>query len=440
MNNNYKRVAITTLGCKVNQYESSAIMERLKEEGYTEVGFDEIADVYIVNTCTVTHFGDKKSRQLLRRATKLNPNALIVAMGCYAQVSPEEIWNIAGVDLVVGTKDKHNLPLLIDKAQKGKRQKLVTPFLELKSFEEMPAVAYTNRTRAFLKIQEGCNNFCAYCVIPYARGPLRSRLPKSSLKEAMELVQKGFKEIVLTGIHTGAYGKDLKEDIDISYLLREMAKIKGLYRLRLSSMEPMDFNEKVIYEFSKGSPICRHIHIPLQSGDNEVLERMRRHYTRKDFLDLVQNIRQKIPSVAITTDIIVGFPGETKAQFLNTLALVEEIGFAGIHVFKYSPRKGTLASKFPDQIDPMEKERRSKKLISLGEKMAENFAKNFIGTEQEVLAEEYYDQEKGLYQGFTDNYLKVIFPGSDKNRGDLLKVRIEELKNGVLWEKSLNIF
>lgn len=422
-----KTVAIATLGCKVNQYESTAIGEMFKSRGYRVVDFDSPADVYIINTCTVTHLGDRKSRQFIRRAARTNPEGLVVVMGCYAQTSPDEVLEVPEVDLVVGTSDRSRVVDLVEEARKGQRLNAVRDIFDLQYFEELPAVAYTGRVRAFLKVQEGCNNFCAYCIIPYARGPLRSRRLEKVLEEANKLIQSGFKEIVLTGIHTGAYGQDPGSDIDLAGLLRQLAAIPGLQRLRLSSVEPMDVTEDLIDIFASGAPVCPHLHIPLQSGDDEVLKRMRRHYTTGEFRELVKKIRGAIDGVAVTTDVIVGFPGETPAQFMNTYNFIKDIGFSRMHVFKYSPRRGTPAADFPGQVDAGVKEERSRALIELGGQMAAEYAGSFVGKVREVLAEEYYDEEYLLYQGFTDNYLKVIFPGNNTLRGSMVRVYIEKL-------------
>lgn len=432
-----KKVAITTLGCKVNQYESTAMAEMFKSAGFQMVDFEDPADVYIINTCTVTHLGDRKSRQLIRRASRANPDGLVVVTGCYAQTSPGEVLEMPEVDLVVGTADKSRIVELVKRAVKGNRVSAVKDVFKVEKFEEMPVVANTGRVRAFLKIQEGCNNFCAYCIIPYARGALKSRKPENVLEEAEKLAAGGFKEIVLTGIHTGAYGQDLQGDVSLAGLLRRLASIPGLARLRLSSVEPMDFTEDLIEVFAFGPPLCRHIHIPLQSGDDTVLKNMRRHYSSEKFRNLVEKIRKNVPGVAITTDVIVGFPGETEVQFNNTYSFIKELGFAGMHVFKYSPRRGTPAADFSGQVEPGDKERRSRLLIELGEEMAADYARGFVHTVQEVLAEEYYDAGSCLYQGFTDNYLKVVFPGNNNLRGEIIKVNIEELSGTNLMGTNL---
>jgi len=423
-----KTVAITTLGCKVNQYESNAIAGMFRAAGYQTVDFDGPADIYIINTCTVTHLSDKKSRQFIRRAVRVNPEGLVVVTGCYAQTSPGEVMEIPGVDLVVGTVDRSRMVELVEGTAKGGRISTVGDVFAVREFEELPAVAYTGRVRAFLKIQEGCNNYCSYCIIPYARGALKSRRPKNVLEEAGRLVAGGFQEIVLTGIHTGAYGQDSNQHISLADLLRRLSTIPGLARIRLSSVEPMDFNDGLIDVFASGPPVCRHIHIPLQSGDDTILKNMRRHYTTSGFQKLVEKLHCRVPGVAITTDVIVGFPGETEEQFQNTYNFVQASGFAGMHVFKYSPRRGTPAADFPGQVEPPVKDERSRMLITLGEKMTAAYAKKFIATTQEVLAEEYYDADNDLYQGYTDNYLKVVFSGNNNLRGKIIKVYIEVLK------------
>lgn len=422
-----QKVAIATLGCKVNQYESTAIGEMFKSRGYQVVDFNGSADVYIINTCTVTHLGDRKSRQLIRRAARANPEGLVVVMGCYAQTSPGEVLEIPEVDLVVGTSDRGRVVDLVEEARKGQRVNAVRDVFKVEEFEELPAVAYTGRVRAFLKVQEGCNNFCAYCIIPYARGPVKSRSPEKVVEEAGRLVQGGFKEIILTGIHTGAYGQDLGNNADLAGLLKQLVGIPGLQRLRLSSVEPMDVTADLIAIFAAGPPLCPHLHIPLQSGADTVLKKMRRQYTTGEFRELVEKMRRQVDGLAVTTDVIVGFPGETGEEFMHTYNFIKDIGFSGMHVFKYSPRRGTPAADFPDQVDPAVKEERSRELIELGEKMAATYAGKFLGTIREVLAEEYHDEDKSLYQGFTDNYLKVIFPGNNTLRGNMVSVYMEEL-------------
>ncbi|HBV98126.1 MAG: RNA modification enzyme MiaB [Peptococcaceae bacterium BICA1-7] len=432
-----KKVAIATLGCKVNQYESSSIAGIFRDRGYEVVDFGERADVYVINTCTVTHAGDRKSRQFIRRAVRSNPEGLVVVAGCYAQVSPGEVLEIPGVDLVIGTAEKSLIVDRVEELQKGKKVNAVLDSSQIGEYEELPAVAATGRTRAFLKIQEGCNNYCSYCIVPYARGPLRSRDPGRIVEEAGKLVEAGYREVVLTGIHTGAYGRDKPGTPGLASLLERLSGIKGLNRIRLSSVEPMDVHEDLIAVMARGLPFCPHLHIPLQSGDDQILSAMRRHYTAADFISLAGGIKEKIRDVSITTDVIVGFPGETAENFMNTYRLAEEIKFSAMHVFKYSPRKGTAAAEFPGQVAGEVKERRSKMLIELGSVLAGEFASHYIGREVEVLVEDLADGRPGMLQGHTANYLLVIFPGEERLKGQFVRVRAESVSGGTLQGRKL---
>lgn len=426
---------MATLGCKVNQYESTVLAGMFQNRGYRVVDFGRRADVYLVNTCTVTHLGDRKSRQLIRRAVRNNPDALVVVTGCYAQTSSDEVMAIEGVDLVVGTQDKAKIVDLVEIAgRQAGPVNAVRDVLENTGFEELPATVVTGRTRAFLKIQEGCSNYCAYCIVPYARGPLKSRAKKDVLAEAGSLVAMGFKEIVVTGIHIGAYGQDLKRKENLADLLDLLAKLPGLARLRVSSIEPMDITPKLIEVVATHENICRHLHIPLQSGDDSVLKKMRRHYTVDDFRQLVRIIRKEIPDLALTTDVIVGFPGETDEQFCNTYRFVREMAFAKLHVFKYSLRRGTPAAEFSDQIPPPVKEERSKRLLALNRELARLFALRHLGLKVQVLVESPSGQHAGFYEGLTGDYLRVIFPypSSLDLRGELITMMIEGLQGTAL--------
>ncbi|HBQ28420.1 MAG TPA: tRNA (N(6)-L-threonylcarbamoyladenosine(37)-C(2))-methylthiotransferase MtaB, partial [Desulfotomaculum sp.] len=335
-----KKVALASLGCKVNQYDATALANLFEKRGYKIVNFSEEADIYVINTCTVTHLADRKSRQLIRRAKRKNPVSLVVVTGCYAQVSPEEVKSIPEVDVVAGTYDLAQIVDLVEK-HKGEapiktKYNLVRRFNCVQAYEELPVLSLPERTRAYVKIQEGCNNICTYCIIPYARGPLRSRQPEKVLGEVASLTQKGFKEIVLTGIHIGAYGQDLGSQINLTTLLSFLTKIPTLKRLRLSSIEPQDVNSTLIEFVATQPKICRHLHIPLQSGDNEILRSMGRRYNISEYRDLVNLIREQINGVALATDLIVGFPGETEQQFKNTYLFIQEMAFSRLHVFKYS--------------------------------------------------------------------------------------------------------
>lgn len=418
------KVALHSLGCKVNQNEAEAILHIFRQAGYEVVDFSQLADVYLIHTCTVTHLGDRKSRQIIRRAIKQNPEAIIIVSGCYAQVSPGQVLAIPGVDLVIGTQDRGRILDLVEQVKKERVPiNAVRDILHAKKFEELP-VEHTGRVRAFLKIQEGCQEFCSYCIIPYARGLVRSRSPENTIREVKRLVDHGYKEIVLTGIHTGAYGQDLPPGYDLNWLVKEIAKDKGLERLRISSLDPNEFTPDFIHTLSTLPIICPHFHISLQSGDDQVLKRMHRRYTADEFRELVKVLQTKIPHVAITTDVMVGFPGETEEEHHNSMAFVEEMGFAALHVFKYSPRTGTKAALYSGQLSPQTKEKRSKQMIALGNRLQEQFACSFLGQTFGVLVEKM--TEEGIWEGHTSNYLKVRFPYPKDVRGQIIPVKLTQ--------------
>jgi len=419
------RIALHSLGCKVNQNEAEAMLHMFRQAGYREVDFNQKADVYLIHTCTVTHLGDRKSRQMIRRAIKQNPAAIIIVSGCYAQMAPDEILEIPGVDLVVGTQDRNRILELVEQVKESRKPiNAVRDVLHTKEFEELE-LEHTDRARAFLKIQEGCQQFCTYCIIPFARGPVRSRDPEKTLREVEKLVENGYKEIVLTGIHTGAYGQDLPQGYDLNWLVSQIAQVPGLARLRISSLDPNEFTPDFIDTISNHPVICPHFHISLQSGDDDILERMRRSYTTEEYRQLVKKLRLEIPQVAITTDVMVGFPGETAEQHRNSMAFVEEMEFAGLHVFKFSPRIGTKAARFDNQVPPEVKEERSKEMIALGRRLKEKFAQSFLGQKLDVLVEQ--QTKDGLWEGHTPNYLKVCFEApQDDLRGKILPVKLIE--------------
>ena len=428
-----KRVAVYTLGCKVNQYESAALEGMFRQRGYQVVDFSGEADVYLINTCTVTHLGDRKSRQLIRKAARTNPGALVVVTGCYAQTSPGEVAAVPGVDLVVGLRDRAGLVDLVESAQKGAATAtLVGDIGAAQEFEELPPPVEQGRVRAHLKIQEGCNSFCTYCIVPHARGPLRSRPLVSVLDEAKLLLAAGYREIVLTGIHTGAYGRDLPGDSDLAQLVQKLQNLPGLLRLRLSSVEPNDITINLIKVLAMTKVACRHLHIPLQSGDDTILERMGRQYTAAEFSRLVGAIRSILPGVAITGDVMVGFPGETGEQYEHTCRLVTQVAFAGLHVFKYSPRRGTPAATWPDQVEQGVKEDRSRKLIRIGKQLAGAYAARHIGQVVEVLVEQPWRNQDGWLEGLTGNYLRVAFPGDIALRNSLVQVCITGINGEYL--------
>lgn len=418
-----KTLATMTLGCKVNQYDTDSVVTQFLDAGYKIVDFKDQADVYLINTCTVTNLGDRKSRQMIRRAAKGNPNAKIVVMGCLSQTTPEEVAALEGVTLVVGTEGRGRIVEEIETLNRGEQLSLVDDIFQITDFEDLPALDFSGRTRATLKIQDGCDNFCTYCRVPFARGKSRSRGRDSVLTQAEKLIVEGYGEIVLTGIHLGLYGEDLDPPLTLAQISQEIGDIPKLERLRISSVDPHEVTPELLSLLVNHPVLCRHLHIPLQSGSNEVLGRMKRNYTREDFLHIVAKIRTEIPEVAITTDIMVGFPGETEEDFLETLSLVEEVAFSKIHVFQYSPREGTVAARFKDQIPNKMKENRSKRLIELGNALAKQFHTSFIGKEVEVLVEQQIGPN-GI--GHTDNYLKVTFPcdSAEDLVGKIIAVRI----------------
>ncbi|PRS02624.1 tRNA (N(6)-L-threonylcarbamoyladenosine(37)-C(2))-methylthiotransferase MtaB [Bacillus atrophaeus] len=422
-------VAFHTLGCKVNHYETEAIWQLFKEAGYERKEFEQAADVYVINTCTVTNTGDKKSRQVIRRAIRHNPDGVICVTGCYAQTSPAEIMAIPGVDIVVGTQDREKMLGYIEQYRQ-ERQPIngVGNIMKARVFEELDVPAFTDRTRASLKIQEGCNNFCTFCIIPWARGLLRSRDPEEVIKQAQQLVDAGYKEIVLTGIHTGGYGEDMK-DYNFAKLLRELdARVDGLKRIRISSIEASQITDEVIEVLDRSDKIVRHLHIPIQSGSNTVLKRMRRKYTMEFFADRLNKLKKALPGLAVTSDVIVGFPGETEEEFMETYNFIKENRFSELHVFPYSKRTGTPAARMEDQVDENVKNERVHQLIALSDQLAKEYASDYEGEVLEIIPEEAFKEtnESNLFVGYTDNYMKVVFKGTEDLIGKLVKVKIKK--------------
>ena len=420
-------VAFHTLGCKVNHYETEAIWQLFKEAGYDRGDFEKNSDVYVINTCTVTNTGDKKSRQVIRRAVRKNPDAVICVTGCYAQTSPAEIMAIPGVDIVVGTQDRTKLLGLIDEFR-TERQPInaVRNIMKNRIYEELDVPTFSDRTRASLKIQEGCNNFCTFCIIPWARGLMRSRDPQEVIRQAQQLVDAGYLEIVLTGIHTGGYGEDLK-DYNLARLLRDLeTQVKGLKRLRISSIEASQLTDEVIDVLRDSTTIVRHLHIPIQSGSDTVLKRMRRKYTMAFFAERLDRLREALPQLAITSDVIVGFPGETEEEFMETYNFIRDHGFSELHVFPYSKRTGTPAARMEDQVPEEVKNERVHRLIELNDQLAKQYASTFEDEVLEVIPEEKYklDPESGLYEGYSDNYLKVVFAADESMVGKIVRVKI----------------
>ncbi|MGL4662811.1 MAG: tRNA (N(6)-L-threonylcarbamoyladenosine(37)-C(2))-methylthiotransferase MtaB [Culicoidibacterales bacterium] len=408
-----KTIAIQTLGCKVNTYESEAVFQMFEKEGYTKVDFKDIADVYIINTCTVTNMGDKKSRQMIRRAVRQNPDAVVVVMGCYAQIAHEEVSQIEGVDIVIGTKHRDQLVQFVREFQE-KRQpiKAIDNIMRVREYESLPLDHFTENTRAFLKIQEGCNNFCTFCIIPWARGLIRSEKPEVVIEKAQKLVDNGFYEIVLTGIHTAGYGEDL-EDYEFGDLLNDLsAKVNGLKRLRISSIETSQITEKVLQALRDSNIVVDHLHVPLQSGSDSILKAMHRKYTTAEFAQKIEEIRMIFPDIAITTDVIVGFPGETDDNFQEMYDFIERIQFSELHVFPYSKRSGTPAAKMDNQVSEITKTMRVSELITLSERLAHQYAKRFENKIMDVIVEMAYERDgKSYVSGHASNYLNVEFEG-----------------------------
>ena len=420
------KIAFHTLGCKVNQYESEAIAEDFRSRGCEVVDERDFADVYIINTCTVTAVADKKSRQYIRRMKKVNPDSVVVVTGCYAQISPEEVSAVEGVDIVAGTNEKsHIADYVSEYLETGMKQVHIRGYEELDVYDETGMVTSTeNRTRAYIKIQEGCNRFCSYCVIPYARGRVRSRALEDIVKEAQALIAGGFREIVLTGINTALYGMenrcaDEAEDgiYGVEKVIAALDALEGDFRIRLSSLEPAVVNADYVKKLMKYEKLCHHMHLSAQSGSNSVLEGMNRPYDRKQYIDIVKALRSFDPCYGISTDIIVGFPGEKEADFNDSCSLVEECGFCRTHIFKYSKRPFTKAAGMKGHVAPEVKNRRSETLHRVGEKVSEEFFEKNIGRTESVLAEE-TDQTGHMITGYTGNYTKVYIKLDDAAEAD----------------------
>lgn len=420
-----KKAAFYTLGCKVNQYETNAMMQEFKKAGYEIVEYEDFADVYVVNTCTVTNMSDRKSRQILRRAKEINPDAVLCAVGCYAQVAKDELAKINEIDLVLGNNDKKHILEKIKEFENEKtKQFQVSNMLDERKYVEWNAVAYTDKARAEIKIQDGCDRYCTYCIIPYARGPVRSRKIEDIYDEIIEISKTGIKEIVITGIHISSYGKDLSDNVTLIDLLEKIDEIDNIERIRLGSLEPLIITEEFVERLKKLKKVCNHFHLSLQSGCDATLERMNRRYTTEEFKKIVKLLRENIPEVALTTDVIVGFPGETNEEFETTYHFLKEIKFSKMHIFKYSPRKGTKATTFPNQIDGKLKDERSEKLIALSLENEKDFAKQYIGKEIKVLFENEHD-------GHTTNYIEVR-SNTIQEPNKIVDVTAVEQINGII--------
>ncbi|WP_291652864.1 tRNA (N(6)-L-threonylcarbamoyladenosine(37)-C(2))-methylthiotransferase MtaB [Clostridium sp.] len=433
------KVAFSTLGCRVNVYESEAMAEKFIREGYEVVDASEAADVYVINTCTVTNMGDKKSRQIISRARRLNENATVAVVGCYSQIAPKEVSEIPGVDVVLGTRNKGDVVYYVNKARdEGKSQVHVEGVLKNRKFEELNIEEYQDKTRAFLKIQDGCNRFCTYCIIPYSRGSVCSKDPKKVLEEVNKLAEHGFKEIILSGIHTASYGLDLEGSVNLIDIIEEIEKVEGIERIRIGSIEPAFFTPEVIEKIKKFKKLCPHFHLSLQSGCDATLKRMNRRYTAKEYADSVKLLRETMPDVSITTDVIVGFPGETEEEFNEMYEFLKNIKLTKTHVFKYSPRKGTKAADMQNQIDGSIKEKRSKLLIELSNKNEKEFIEKFIGKEMDALIETEVKGKDGIYEGYTRNYIKVQVPCTCADvTGKIVDIEITAAENEIGIAKLL---
>ena len=414
-----KTVAFYTLGCKVNQYETNAMEQQFIKNGYKVVDHHDFADIYVVNTCTVTNIAERKSRQMLRRVKDINKDAILVVCGCYAQVAKEELEKIPEIDIILGINEKNNIVEIVEDYIKKQvsKEEIVSDVSNQNEFLDFGDVTYTEKNRAVVKVQDGCNMFCTYCIIPYARGRIRSRKIENVVSEITKIAKLEIKEVVITGIHVASYGKDFEEDIGLIDLLEAINKIDGIERIRLSSIEPNIIDEEFVKRLSKLEKICPHFHLSLQSGCDETLKRMNRKYTTKKYKEAVDLLRSYFPDVNFTTDVIVGFPGETEEEFNTTYKFLEEIKFYRMHVFKYSKRRGTPAEKMPNQIDGNIKEERSNKLIELSNKNENEYNESYIGKEVNVLFEEY---ENGYFRGYTTNYMMVNVPGKKEDEEKLV--------------------
>lgn len=427
------KVAFTTLGCRVNQYETEAMTEKFIKEGYKLVPFEEYADVYVINTCTVTNMSDKKSRQMISRARRLNEDAVIAAVGCYSQVAPEEVAKIEGVDVVLGTKNKGNIVYWVNRVREEREQVIqVEEVLRNDVFEDLSIDKYQDRTRAFLKIQDGCNRFCSYCLIPFARGAVCSKDPEKVINEVKELAAHGFKEIILSGIHIASYGADLSGDWSLVRILEEIDNIEGIERIRIGSIDPQFFTEGVIEKISLLKKLCPHFHLSLQSGCDETLKRMNRRYTTSEYKRIVEDLRRNIKYVSITTDIITGFPGETEDEFNITYEFLKEIKLSKMHIFKYSPRKGTKAAEMKNQVDGRIKDERSSRLIELDKELEREFMSKFVGESMDVLYEQKHNGLEDAYEGYTDNYIKVMTKNNKSIEEQIVNTKLIEVKGELI--------
>lgn len=424
-----KKVAFYTLGCKVNQYETESIKNQLIKKGYEEVSFEDKADIYIVNSCTVTSVADRKTRNMLRRAKKINPNGAVIVTGCYAQTNSKELLEMEDIDYVIGNTDKSGIVNFIEDIENRTMEKLKNHNIFLDSeYTEYEFATLREMSRAYVKIQDGCNNFCSYCKIPFARGKSRSRKKDNILKEITKLSQEGFKEIILIGINLGAYGEDLENGGNFEDLLKDILKIEGIERVRIGSVYPDKISDEFIEMFANPK-LMPHLHISLQSCDDTVLKRMRRKYGSSLIEERLTKLRKAVPNMEYTADVIVGFSGESQEMFQNSYNLIDKIGFSGLHIFQYSDRENTLASTFEDKIDPKVKKERADELEKLKEIMAERERKKYLDRELKVLVEE---EKYGYLYGYSENYLRVKFKGKATSLNHIVSVKIDSLEKEML--------
>ena len=423
-----RKIAFYTLGCKVNQSDTASMEGIFRRAGYEVVDFGSPADVYLINTCVVTNTGQRKSRQIINRAVRYNPLSLIVVTGCYPQTAPEEVRAIAGVDVIIGNQERARIVELVEQALENKQTEILDNVQKMTvdtKFEELGVGTETDKTRAFLKIQEGCNQYCTYCIIPYARGPLRSRSLESIRSEVAKLVEAGYKEVVLIGIHLGCYGKELAKEgkhITLYDAVQAVLSVEGMCRVRLGSLESVEVEPRLLELMANEPRLCKHLHLPLQSGCDKILQAMHRPYDTARFTQLLQQIRAQVPDVAITTDIIVGFPGETEEDFATTLAFAEKCGFAKMHIFPYSKRKGTPAEKMPNQVDEAVKGERAARLAAVDEKLHQAMLKQMVGKTEEVLFEQPVDEVH--MEGLCGPYLRVVVSGTSELANTIANVKI----------------
>ncbi len=424
-------VAFHTLGCKVNQHDSDTMAALFQAASYEVVSFHDVADVYVINTCTVTHLSDRKSRQMIRRAVSQNPAAIVVVCGCYAQTATKEVAQIPGVDLIIGTNERNRIVDAVETFRQTNEQHIYLPEEEaLYYFEDVPHSRVSSMTRAYVKIQEGCNQFCAYCIIPYARGPLRSRSIADTVQEVQDLVQKGYKEVILTGIHIGVFGAGLHdEEGDLTALCKALLNQTDIARIRLGSIECTEITPELIALMNENPRMARHLHIPLQAGCDRTLARMNRPYSKEDFRSVVRDVRSTMPGIAITTDLMVGFPGETDDDFRESMIFCNDIAFADMHVFKYSMRSGTPAADMIEQVAPEIKEKRAKMIAEIAAKNRLAYQKVRLGDDVHVLLEEAVNDD--WWTGHTSNYLRVRVQGNGASGLDV-PVHLDDINKGVL--------